>query len=102
MNTKTAQQVSVNMNYEMRTTAMMETYRGIAWTADLILNDVKVGMIENYGDGGCDIVRFDNSTARNAWMAYVNERFNGDEESATADLLFQEDAVSMFGEDVDA
>jgi hypothetical protein len=101
MSTKTAQQIIVGINYEMRTTAMMETYRGIAWTADLILNDVKVGMIENYGDGGCDIVRFDKPIARKAWMAYVNERFDSNEELATAHLLFQEDAMSMFGEGLD-
>lgn len=86
----------------MRTTAMMETYRGIAWTADLFLDSNKVGMVENYGDGGCDIVRFDNVADRKAWMTYVNESFDGDEEAATSDLLFQEDAISVFGEVLDA
>ena len=90
------------MKYEMHTTAMMETYRGIAWTADLTLDGIKVGMIENYGDGGCDIARFDNALDRKAWMTYVNERFEGNEELATADLLFQEDAMSMFGDDLNA
>ena len=90
------------MKYELQTTAMMETWQGIAWTADLILDGEKVGMVENRGDGGCDIVRFDNTIGRKAWMAYVNERFEGDEELATADLLFQEDAMSMFGDDHNA
>jgi len=78
------------MKYEMHTTAQMETWQGIAWNADLILDGEKVAMVENRGDGGCDTVRFDNVAARKAWMAYVNERFEGNEETATYQLFIDE------------
>ena len=35
----------------------METYRGLAYSADLMLNGKKIGIIENAGDGGPTLAR---------------------------------------------
>ena len=78
-------------DYTMRTTAVMEHSRGIAWTADLLRNGATVGTIEQHGDGGPDRVYADRGLARADWNAAVTAAFAGDEEAATYWLLVQEE-----------
>lgn len=85
------QQPAAPFNYRMQTTAIMEHSRGIAWVADLYLRDVKVGVIEQQGDGGADWVTFTERDHRVVWDAAVSAAFSGDEEAATYYLLVQEE-----------
>lgn len=78
-------------DYTMRTTAVMEHSRGIAWTADLLRNGAKVGTIEQHGDGGADRVDIYDRAYRMEWNAAVAAAFAGDEEAATFWLLVQEE-----------
>ena len=71
-------------DYTMRTTAVMEHSRGIAWTADLLRNGATVGTIEQHGDGGPDRVYADRGLARADWNAAVTAAFAGDEEDHSA------------------
>ena len=96
MNTNT--QPKAKFPYTMHTTAMMEHSHGIAWTADLYCGTVKVGIVEQMGDGGCDRVLLNNIGYRTHWKAAVASAFGGDEEAATYWLLLQEEAHSMFGD----
>lgn len=77
--------------YTMRTTAVMEHSRGVAWVADLYLRDVKIGVIEQAGDGSADRVTFLVRDSQIVWDAAVAEAFAGCEESATFWLLCQEE-----------
>lgn len=77
-------------NYHINTTAVMEHSRGIAWTADLYLGTVKVGTVEQAGDGGADRVYFTETAYRTVWKLAVTAAFGGDEERATYWLLVQE------------
>jgi hypothetical protein len=77
--------------YRMKTTAVLEHSRGIAWTADLYCGTVKVGTVEQAGNGGCDIVRLDNPAYALHWRCAVGAAFAGDEEGATYWLLCEEE-----------
>lgn len=79
--------------YTMHTTAVMEHSRGVAWVADLYLRDVKIGVIEQAGDGSADRVTFLVRAYQIVWDAAVAEAFAGDEESATFWLLCQEEEM---------
>jgi hypothetical protein len=70
-------------NYYMKTTAIMEHSRGIAWTADLFCGVVKVGVIEQAGNGGNDLVMFTEWAYNVIWNNAVAAAFGGDEEAAT-------------------
>ena len=85
-------------NYTMHTTDMMETRSGIAWVADLLRDGIKIGGVENQGDGGADYVFFTVKTERADWRLFVAEKHEDDEEKATEWLLFQEEATSMFAD----
>jgi hypothetical protein len=76
--------------YEMRTTALMEHSGGIAWTADLLADGVKVGTIEQDGRGGADQVWISGPAAE-AWRLHCAA--SGGEENATYALLCAEDGV---------
>jgi hypothetical protein len=84
------QQPAAPFNYRMQTTAIMEHSRGIAWVADLYLRDVKVGVIEQQGDGAADRVTFTERAYGLMWNLAVTSAFAGDEEAATYYLLVQE------------
>lgn len=84
------QQPVAPFNYRMQTTAIMEHSRGIAWVADLYLRDVKVGVIEQQGDGAADRVTFTERAYGLLWNLAVTSAFAGDEEAATYYLLVQE------------
>lgn len=92
---------AVPFPFTMRTTAVMEHSRGIAWTADLLMGTTKIGTVEQAGDGGADRVYIQGAGHKALWKAAVCASFGGDEEDATYYLLFQEDAASVFG-DADA
>ena len=78
--------------YQMNTTSVMEHSRGIAWTADLIRDNIgKVGTIEQMGDGGADRVTFNDTVHRIMWKGDVIAAFGGDEEAATYYLLCKEE-----------
>lgn len=47
------------MNATLKNLSMIETHRGIAWIADLIVNDEIKLMAENSGCGGSTIIRGD-------------------------------------------
>lgn len=90
----TAPEPAAPFNYCMRTTAVMEHSRGIAWTADLYARDVKIGTIEQDGNGGCDRVYFTETAYRTLWTLAVQAAFGGNEEDATYWLLCQEEDQS--------
>jgi hypothetical protein len=77
--------------YTMRTTAVMEHSRGIAWTANLMVGEVVIGTIEQAGDGGADRVFINGLTQRQIWEKSVKANFGGNEEDATYFLLVQEE-----------
>ncbi|WP_427928319.1 hypothetical protein [Agrobacterium cavarae] len=86
-------------NYTMHTTEMIELHRGIAWWADLLKDGIKIGSVENRGDGGADHVYIADKSDRAEWYQFVADKFEDDEEQATFDLQYQEEAMSVFGED---
>ena len=77
--------------YTMRTTAVMEHSRGIAWTANLMVGDVVIGTIEQAGDGGADRVYIQNPAYRTIWNLAVQTAFDGNEEDATYYMLVKEE-----------
>lgn len=78
--------------YRMKTTAIMEHSRGIAWTADLLREGVKIGTVEQRGDGGADWVYITDRQDRTRWEADVAAAFPEDgEEGATWYLLCLEE-----------
>ena len=77
--------------YTMRTTAVMEHSRGIAWTANLRVGDVVIGTIEQAGDGGADRVFINGLTQRQIWEKSVKANFGGNEEDATYYMLVKEE-----------
>lgn len=77
-------------NYYIKTTGIMEHSRGIAWVADLYMGIVKIGTVEQAGDGGADRVYFTETAYRAVWKAAVASAFGGDQEAATYYLLVQE------------
>lgn len=79
--------------YSMHTTQMMEHSRGIAWTAELLRHGIRVGLIEQAGRGGADLVSCDSPEANAQWRADVQAAFDGDEEAATWWLLEQEEEI---------
>lgn len=79
--------------YAMETTQMMEHSHGIAWTAHLKRDGQRVGVIEQAGRGGADVVLCDSPEARAQWHADIAAAFDGDEEAATFWLLEQEEAL---------
>lgn len=83
-------QPAAPFNYYIRTTAVMEHSRGIAWVADLYLGLVKIGTVEQAGDGSADRVYFDAPAYRTVWNLAVQSAFDGDEEQATFYLLCAE------------
>lgn len=85
---------AVPFPFTMRTTAIMEHSRGIAWTADLLAGGSKVGTIEQAGDGGADRVYINGAGHNALWKAAVSASFAGDEEAATFYLLVQEEDFS--------
>lgn len=79
--------------WSMRTTNMMEHGHGIAWVADLLLDGVKVGTIEQGGRGGADEVWVE-SEYREAWRSHV-AGIDGGEEEATFALMCAEDEAGL-------
>lgn len=86
-------------DYTIQTTEMIQIHRGVAWCADLLRGGIKIGTIENRGDGGADHVYIEDKSARAEWYQFVADKFEDDEEEATFYLVCQEDAMSVFGED---
>jgi hypothetical protein len=82
---------AVPFAYFINTTAVYEHRRGIAWTADLYLGTVKVGTVEQGGNGGCDEVTLANPAYRLHWKSSVAAAFAGDEEAATYWMLCVEE-----------
>lgn len=83
-------QPAAPFNYYMQTTAVMEHSRGIAWVADLYCGTVKIGTVEQAGDGGADRVYIEQPAHRTVWNLAVGSAFGGDEEDATFYLLCAE------------
>lgn len=78
-------------NYHIQTTAVMEHSRGIAWVADLYCGTVKIGTVEQAGDGGADRVYIGELAYRLVWNLAVKAAFGGDEEAATFYMLCAEE-----------
>ena len=77
--------------FKMRTTQILEHSKGIAWTADLFREGVKIGTIEQKGDGSGDRVFIRDLNEMGTWRMYVDAAFGKIEEDATFWLLCQED-----------
>jgi hypothetical protein len=90
MNDTDYTQPAAPFNYYIKTTAVMEHSRGIAWVADLYCGTVKIGTVEQAGDGGADRVYFDQPAHRTVWDLAVRNAFGADEEQATYYLLCAE------------
>jgi hypothetical protein len=81
--------------YKMQTTDCMEHSNGIAWTADLLADGVKIGIIEQDGHGGADRVYITDPANIKAWREFCAT--HGGEEQTTYMLLCIEE-----GEDPDS
>lgn len=57
--------------YSMTITNQIEFRGGVAWTADLFRNGIRVGSVEDRGDGGAVIVDFYVPEERKQWNAVV-------------------------------
>jgi hypothetical protein len=82
--------------YQIVTTAMMEHSHGVAWKADLMLGTVKIGTVEQMGDGGADRVYITEPAYALVWKMAVMKAWPGREffsaqESATLWLMAMED-----------
>lgn len=77
--------------YTMKTTQVLEHSRGIAWTADLLCDGTKIGVIEQEGNGGADYVLIGDPANAAIWRSNVERAFNGQEEHATYWLLTEEE-----------
>lgn len=77
--------------YEMRTTGILEHSNGVAWTADLFREGVKIGTIEQEGHGGADRVFIRDLNEMGTWRMYVDAAFAKNEEDATYFLLCKEE-----------
>jgi hypothetical protein len=86
--------MSKQLPYTMKTTTMFEHSRGIFWSADLLLDGRKVGIIEQHGRGGADRVLIHTYDDRRAWARWVEDEFNCREEDATYALLCAEEKVT--------
>jgi hypothetical protein len=86
----------VACTYSIRTTFVKEHSRGIFWTADILNSDgVKIGSIEQLGDGGADqaFIDAEHEPSWSAWLkeAYPEENVFGAEECASAWMLYAEE-----------
>jgi len=78
--------------YTMRTISVMEHSHGIAWTAALLRNGRRVGLIEQMGDGGADRVIIQADDWRRHWEESIVASFPDDgEEGACFYLLCTEE-----------
>ena len=77
--------------YEIRTTGMLEHSSGIAWTAELFREGVKIGTVEQEGHGGADRVFISDLNQMGIWRMYVDAAFAKNEEAATFWLMCKED-----------
>jgi hypothetical protein len=77
--------------YHIVTEKMMEHSKGIAWTASLYREGLKIGSVEQEGNGGADSVIIESAADRATWTVDVQEAFDGDEEQASFYLLIQEE-----------
>jgi hypothetical protein len=71
--------------YEMQTTACMEHSQGIAWTANLLADGVKIGTIEQDGHGGADRVYITDPANMKPWREFCD--IHGGEEQTTYMLM---------------
>lgn len=80
------------MDWHIKTTKIMEHSRGIYWLADLMLDGVKVGTVEQMGRGGADEVQIADKSVMRLWRDHCNQM--GGEEEATYALLLQEEGAA--------
>lgn len=78
----------VAFDFTMRTTSVMEHSRGIAWTADLFLGPVRIGTVEQMGEGGADVVRIPEAGHRTVWNLACAAAFPNPNLSAEEDATF--------------
>jgi len=76
--------------YRAHTTGMLEHSHGVAWTADLLAGDRKIGTIEQGGYGGADTVHITDPADRVAWNTHC-AGLPGKQEQATYLLICAED-----------
>jgi hypothetical protein len=80
--------------YALIVTGQLETSRGVAWTGDLMRNGVKVGSVENRGDGGATevfLAAADQRAELNAVLAAAYGESDADEDFiAHLDFLIAE------------
>lgn len=86
-------QPAAKFDYRIRTTQVMEHSRGVAWVADLMCGDVKIGTVEQEGNGGADRVYLSNSAYEMIWKLAVRAAFADDEEAATYYMLCAEEGI---------
>jgi reverse gyrase len=74
----------------------LETSRGIAYTAPLFMDNQKVGLIENRGDGGATFIYVD-SEYRNEFYKRMNEYLKENNiTGAMAEETFAEHIIDVF------
>lgn len=78
--------------YELRITNQIEFRGGVAWTADLLRNGVRVGAVEDRGDGGAVVVDFYTPEERKQWNLVVSAAYP---ESSEEDFVSHLDFLSL-------
>lgn len=62
--------------YTLTVTDEVELHNGIAWTADLFRDGVRIGTVEDAGNGGAPGVYFDTADERAAWSRVLQAAYS--------------------------
>ena len=79
--------LNLTFSVDPSTIAYLETSRGVAFTASLLLDGKKIGLVENRGNGGATTGDLDNPQLTRTLLRSTIERLDTTEESFFEGLM---------------